>query len=327
MKNINKFIVMCVVLVSVVFSLTGCVKPYDKPELITIEANQTAFLIPLVGDTTEQASFESEELLASARVATKEIQIPHRWVQTGRMNWTGEWRASAKLIVVDRTPVTREWNSSKNGGTSSQNQAIYAESKESIGFSVGMNISAQIYTEQDAVTFLYSYNNMPLSLIMDTEIRSRVETKFVEECANYTLNEILTNKDTILKEIRNDVIPYFEKKGITITVLGMKDGIEYDDPAIQTAINEKFSSEQKLTTQNNENAVTISKAQAEAEAAILKAQAEAETVKIESEAQAEANRKIAASLTPELIEKIKYEQWNGELPQITGDSTPIISIE
>ena len=39
-----------------------------------------------------------------------------------------------------------------------------------------------------------------------------------------------------------------------------------------------------------------------------------------------ANRKIAASLTNELIEKIKYEQWNGELPTVTG-STPIISLE
>ena len=28
----------------------------------------------------------------------------------------------------------------------------------------------------------------------------------------------------------------------------------------------------------------------------------------------------------ELIEKIKYEQWNGELPTVTG-STPIISLE
>ena len=47
------------------------------------------------------------------------------------------------------------------------NQAIYAESKESIGFSVGMNCSAQIYTEQDAVKFLYSYNNKSLADIMD----------------------------------------------------------------------------------------------------------------------------------------------------------------
>ena len=47
---------------------------------------------------------------------------------------------------------------------------------------------------------------------------------------------------------------------------------------------------------------------------------------IAAEAQAEANRKIAASLTPELIEKIKYEQWNGELPTVQGDTATIVDI-
>lgn len=35
---------------------------------------------------------------------------------------------------------------------------------------------------------------------------------------------------------------------------------------------------------------------------------------------------IASSLTPELIEKMKYEAWNGELPTVTGGSS-IITIE
>lgn len=297
--------------------VTGCgfIKPYDKPEFVTIEASQTAFLIPLVGDTTDQASFQSEALLAQAKVATKEIQIPHRWVQTGRLRGVGEWRQAAKLIIVDRTPVTREWNSAKDNGTSAKNQAIYAESKESIGFSVGMNISAQIYTEDDAVKFLYSYNNKSLADIMDTEIRARVESDFVEMTANYSLNDILQNKETIMKSVRDDVTTYFEDKGITITVLGMKDGIEYDDQAIQTAINEKFSSEQKLVTQENNNKVTISKAEADAQAKIMAAEAEAE-----------ANAKIAESLTPTLVEKMKVEKWNGSVPQVQGSGSTIIDM-
>lgn len=326
MKKMRKMIVLSMV-IGVMLSLTGCVKPYDKPEFVTIEASQTAFLIPLTGDTTSQASFESEELLAEAKVATKEIQIPHRWVQTGRMSWSGEWRPSAKLIIVERTPETREWNSSKDSGTSNKNQAIYAESKESIGFSVGMNISAQIYTEDDAVKFLYSYNNKSLEQIMDTEIRARVESDFVEQCAKYSLNDILANKEEIMKAVRDDVTTYFKDKGITITVLGMKDGIEYDDPTIQAAINEKFSSEQKLVTQENNNKVAIAKAEAEAQAKIKAAEGEAEALRIASEAEAEANKKISESLTQALIDKIKYERWNGELPEVTGNTTPIINLD
>ena len=297
----NKIIAMLLTLVMCCTMFTGCVKPYDTPEFVTIEPHQTAFLIPLVGDTSNQASFESEEMLMQAKVAAKEIEIPHRWVQTGRFSWRGEWRDSMTLIVVDRSPVTREWSSTDGVGTSAVNQAIYAESSESIGFSAGMNCSAQIYSEEDAVKFLYCYNNKPLSEIMDSEIRARVESKFVEECASRTLNEVLTEKEEIMDNVRDDVTTYFEARGITITVLGMKDGLEYDDATIQKSINDKFSSEMKLTTQKNENERIIS----------------------EAEAKAEANRILSESLTDEVLKQQMYEKWNGELPKVTGGDTMI----
>ena len=297
----KKIIAMLLTLVMCCTMFTGCVKPYDTPEFVTIEPHQTAFLIPLVGDTSNQASFESEEMLMQAKVAAKEIEIPHRWVQTGRFSWRGEWRDSMTLIVVDRSPVTREWSSTDGVGTSAVNQAIYAESSESIGFSAGMNCSAQIYSEEDAVKFLYCYNNKPLSEIMDSEIRARVESKFVEECASRTLNEVLTEKEEIMDNVRDDVTTYFEARGITITVLGMKDGLEYDDATIQKSINDKFSSEMKLTTQKNENERIIS----------------------EAEAKAEANRILSESLTDEVLKQQMYEKWNGELPKVTGGDTMI----
>ena len=305
MKKFKKLFAVGLILI-MAFSMTGCgfIKPYDKPELVTIEASQTAFLIPLVGDSGDQASFESEELLQQAKVATKEIQIPHRWVKTGRLPGSGQWRAAAKLIIVERTPVTREWSSTEDTGTSVKNQAIFAESKESIGFSVGMNISAQIYTENDAVKFLYSYNNKSLEEIMDSEIRARVESDFVEQCAKYSLNDILKSKEEIMDYVRKDVTDYFAEKGITITVLGMKDGLEYDSAEIQKSIDEKFSSEQKLITQENLNKATISAAEAEAKA----------------------NKLISESLTKELVEKQKIEKWNGVLPQVTSNGNAIIDM-
>lgn len=298
----KKRITLSVLLFLVAFALASCVRPYDKPEFVTIEPSQTAFLIPLVGDTETQASFESEELLANAKVAMKEVQIPHRWVQTGRRDWVGEWRPTMRLIVVERKPETREWNNTDGTGTSTVNQAIYAESSESIGFSVGMNCSAQIDTEDDAVKFLYSYNNKPLAEVMDTEIRARVESVFVEECAKRSLNDILREKEAIMEAVREDVMGYFENKGITITVLGMKDGLEYDDAAIQQSINEKFSSEQRLTTQENENKRIIS----------------------EAEAIAKANDIISKSITENILRKEYIDKWDGVMPKYTGDGANIM---
>ena len=314
MKKKCKKLIVLTLMSLLVFAMTGCRKPYDTPEFITIEASQTAFLIPLTGDTSEQASFASEELLEQAKIATKEIQIPHRWVQTGRANWSGEWRDSAKLIVVERKPVTREWASSKETATGNENKAIFAESIESVGFYVGMNCSAQI-NEEDATKFLYRYNNKPLEEIIDTDIRSMVEKEFNDECGQYGIEEIRKEKSNIMDKVVKNVSDHFKEYGITITVLGMKEGISYENAEIQKAIDEKFSSEQMIITQQNLNEVAVSKAKAEAEAKLLAAEAEAE-----------ANRKIAASLTPELIEKIKYEKWDGKLPEVEGADATIIDM-
>lgn len=313
MKNIKK-IVLVVLMLVMVMSLAGCRKPYDKPEFVTIEASQTAFLIPLVGDTGDQGVFESEELLTEAKVATKEVQIPHRWVQTGRQSWTGEWRPSAKLIIVERKPVSRSWESGESTATSS-NKAIFGETSDNIGIYVGMNCTAMI-EEKDAVKFLYRYNNTPLETIIDTDIKKMVEDRFNIETAKYASTELGAKKGEIMEAVKTYVVDYFKNYGITITVLGLKEGISFENPAIQAAIDEKFASEQKLEIQQNENAANIAKAEAEAEAMLMLANA-----------QAEANRILAESLTDEILAQMYYEKWNGELPYIYGaDGTPLIQV-
>lgn len=294
--------VMCV-------ALTGC---GVKKEVHTIQPHETAFLIPF-DDVNNQASFESEQMLSQAKVAAKQVYVTYSKKRLTTFDIFGTWVPDNMLIVVDRTPVTREWSSSKDIGTSTKNQAIYAESKESIGFSVGINCSAQINTEDDAVKFLYSYNNKSLSDIMDTEIRAMVEACFNEEASKYTMSEFLEKKADIMEYVRNYVTDYFADRGITITVLGMKDGVMYEDSSVQDAINAAFVADQKAEAQKIENNTLIEKTNAEAEAKLIEANAEAE-----------ANKKIAESLTPELLEKEKYEKWNGQLPTVSSDSANAI---
>ena len=310
----KKIFALVFVLVMVCCLFTGCRKPYDVPELITIEASQTAFLIPLIGDTGNQGVFESEELLLEAKVATKEIQIPHRWVQTGRKDWNGEWRPSAALIIVERKPVSRSWESGDSAATSA-NRAVFGETSDNIGIYVGMNCTAMI-EEKDAAKFLYRYNNTPLETVIDTDIKKLVEDRFNVETAKYTSTELGAVKGTIMEAVKNYVVDYFKNYGITITVLGLKEGISFENPAIQAAIDEKFASEQKLVIQQNENEANIAKAEAEAKAKIMLAEAEAK-----------ANQLLADSLTPEILAQMYYEKWDGKLPYLYGaDGNTMIQV-
>ena len=313
--KIKKLIVLLLVLVMTCTMFTGCRKPYDTPEFVTIEASQTAFLIPLIGDTTDQGAFDSEELLNEHKIATKEIQIPHRWVQTGRRDWVGDWRPSARLIIVERKPVSRSWESGDSAAVSS-NKAIFGETSDNIGIYVGMNCTAMI-EETDATKFLYRYNNTPLETIIDTDIKKMVEDRFNIETAKYTSTELGAKKGEIIEAVKEYVTTYFKEYGITITVLGLKEGISFENPAIQNAIDEKFASEQELVIQQNKNEANLAKAEADAQATIMSAQA-----------QAEANRLLAESLTSALLEQMYYEKWDGKLPYIYGGDgmTPIVQV-
>lgn len=305
MKKFIRLFMLMTMLVLCVLSFVSCRKPYDKPEFKTIEASQTAFLVPLIGDTSDQGAFDSEELLLETKVATKEIQIPHRWVQTGRQSWTGEWRPSATLIIVERKPVSRSWESGESTADSS-NKAIFGETADNIGIYVGMNCTAMI-EEKDAAKFLYRYNNTPLETIIDTDIKKMVEDRFNIEAALVMSTDLGVKKGEIMEKVKNYVVDYFKDYGITITVLGLKEGISFENPEIQKALDAKFASEQELVIQQNKN-----------EAAIAKAQAEAEAVIIAAKAQAEANETLAKSITDAILEQMYYEKWDGKLPNVYG---------
>lgn len=165
--------------------------------------------------------------------------------------------------------------------------------------------------------------------IKDSFIKPKVVAWTQEVSANYPVTDIFGDKRTeINAELDTYLREKFDQYGIIIDTVNFTD-ISVDDETA-AAIQKKVTAQQELELANIEK--QTAKVQAEkdrevaqinAEKAVIEAEAKAETLRIAAEAEADANRKIAASLTNELIEKIKYEQWNGELPTVTG-STPII---
>ena len=126
----------------------------DLPEYIEIMPNQSAFLIPLTGATKEgQASFMSETFLNENKVAMKRITIPHTLLKTGLME-QDKYIPASRLLLVDRTPVTREWVSAGQRGTSNKDEGFRFESAESINMESGIVLSAFV-KEEDAAKFVY----------------------------------------------------------------------------------------------------------------------------------------------------------------------------
>jgi regulator of protease activity HflC (stomatin/prohibitin superfamily) len=324
------------------------IRPYDTPEFVEIGSSESAFLIPLEGDTTNQAAFHSVKFLEQKKVAAKRIQITHRWNQTGFAPTSGQWIPIVRLIKVDRRPITREWTRSAKTGTSAKDEAIAAESRESVNFSIGVSCTAHI-PEELAAVFLYSYPSKSLAEMLDMEVRARIHQVIAEEAGKYDLVELPSKKNDIMKVVREDVVPFFQKKGIDITTLAVLGGLSFDNPEIQKAIDDaakggqlKTAAEARRVAQEVENRTTLLAAEGKAAAAKREAQARVEAAQIQAEgeakirlraaeAEAEALRKLAdakayeaakANESPETYLRLKgleaeiqrWKQWDGRYP-------------
>lgn len=317
-------------------TLTGCVKSYDKPEYVEIDTSETGFLIPLEGNTNDQTKFESVDYLQARKVATKRVQIVHRWNQEGRLPGTGQWFATVRLVKVNRSPITREWTA--EGKHVSGDKAIWIESADSVGFSMGFTCTAFI-DEKDAATFLYWYPSGSLANVMDGEVRGRIQQGAAEVAARYPLDGLRAKKQEIVDAVKLDLTTFFTKRGITITTVGMFGGMTYENPAIQKSIDETFIAQQlkvvsaaKLEAQLKENERIQLEATATAEKSRLEAKGKGDARLEEAKAEAEAinmvNKAVVGS-GPMLmqirqleVEKARVEKWNGQFPQMMMGTNP-----
>lgn len=291
-------------------ALAGCSsisgRPYATPILKDISPSQTAFLVPLIGDTTQQAKFDSEGNLNKLKVASKQIEIPQRWLQTGRMQNTGEWIPSAQLIVLERKPVSREWTKDQGTGTSNNNQSFQAETRDSNTFTAEMTCNAQI-DEDQAVKFLYRFNTKSLDEVLDQDVRHMIASRFSEECAKYNADQFLVHKQDIMTSVRSAVIPFFKDRGINITVLGMIGDIKWANEKIQAALDDKFTAEQEKIAAVQRQAQAVAEAQSRAKVAQFMATAEGQ------KQQAFELQKLSLE-----VEKTKWSKWSGNFPTVMG---------
>lgn len=262
--NMKKKVVLPIVLTGVIMTSAGCVKPYNEPKFVEIEANQTAFVIPLEGKTSDQGKFESESYLAKSQVATKRIEIPRKWVQTGRMTWRGKYVDTVRVLVVDRFPQTREW--------AGEAGAFVGESKDSIKFNQGLSATAQIL-EEDAATFLYQYSGKDLQTVMDNEIRNYIGSVLLEKYSTKTIDDIRADKGDVISYVRSKVEPYFKQRGITLSNIGYVGDLKYLQAGIQEAINKDFIAQQEKKAQDTINKKNEEQAISEAKQAVQKANA------------------------------------------------------
>ena len=326
--NGSKLGMLCMV-IFMMFNLTGCGDP-KLPMIVEVHPSETAFVIPLEGNTSSQGKMMSAEYLSQMKVATKRIYLAQTKISTGRLWYEYKWKPTDRVITVDRKPITFVWeNKNGDGETNKNDNDINVESRDSIAFGVGISITAHI-KEQDAALFLYSFPSGNLRSVLNDSIKSKTSEDLSLLFAQYDLEgtpEIVDENGVVIQKLvegarqrkglivaqsKKNLTEFFAKRGVTIDTFGLIGGLRYDDKQIQKAINDNFQSELDIVNKRNERL-----AQEEVNDKQI-AQSAADLESANNFLQAADSRKQMVQLEVDMINaqaRLKWaENWDGKLP-------------
>lgn len=236
-----------------------------------------------------------------------------------------------KKVTTYSIGLEQSYLSSDKKGDSENDESFSIPTSDGKTVRVNLEFSYRFDESRVAQTFTM-FKGKNGETVKNTFIKPKIIAWTQEVSAQYPVTDIFGDKRT---EINAELDKYLRDKfgpyGIIIDTVNFTD-ISVDEETA-AAIQKKVNAQQELELANIEAQtaqVQANKdkevAQIQAEKAIIEANAKAETTRIAAQAEADANREVAASLTPELIEKIKYERWNGQVPTVTGGSS-IVSID
>ncbi len=232
--------------------------------------------------------------------------------------------APTKHVTKYTVGIEQSYLTADDRGDSDKDESFVASSTEGKAITIDLTFTYQYDAEYIADVFT-KFKGKSGTEVKDSFIKPNVISWTKEIVAKYKVADILGSKRA---DINADITNYLAEKAkpyhiiisnaslINITV----------DEQTEKAINDKIKATQDAERQAIENQMNIDKATADAESKRIEAQGKADALKIEADAEAEANKKINTSLTENIIRQQYIDKWNGELPKVSGDSSPIVDI-
>jgi regulator of protease activity HflC (stomatin/prohibitin superfamily) len=236
-----------------------------------------------------------------------------------------------KKVTTYSIGIEQSYLSSEKIGDSKEDESFNIPTSDGKTVKVNLEFSYRFDPERVADTFV-QFKGRSGEEIKDTFIKPKIIAWTQEVSANYPVTDIFGDQRTAINaELDVYLKNKFDGYGIIIDTVNFTD-ISVDDETA-AAIQKKVTAQQELELATIEAETAKIQAEKDREVAKIQAEQKKEVAQIEAErllvtanAEAEANRIVSESLTDRLIEKQKLEKWDGKLPQVSGNSTPIISI-
>jgi regulator of protease activity HflC (stomatin/prohibitin superfamily) len=151
--------------------------------------------------------------------------------------------------------------------------------------------------------------------------------------ATHNAAEVLLKRPIIKNEVQQALAAYLNKYGIELKEAALAN-IRFDaayEKAVEAKQIEEQKAEQKryeLIQAQRQAEIVAATAKGKGDAALAEARGVADALRIKGEAEAAYNARVAASLTPVLIQQQYLARWDGRLPQYTfsGNAVPFVQL-
>lgn len=159
----------------------------------------------------------------------------------------------------------------------------------------------------------------------DVILMPTVQEGMKSVCAKYNAEQLITKRASVADEIKTELAGKVSEYGIEIEKFNI---VNFDfSKEFNEAIEAKQVAEQNYLKTKTEQNQAIVVAEAEAKKKVIAAEADAKAIKARADAQAAANKTIAESLSPTLIQYQTIEKWNGVVPKVAGSANPLLTMD
>ena len=213
------------------------------------------------------------------------------------------------------------WTRDRTEGSPNDDSFTF-QTKE--GLNVNTDVGISYHINADKIDTIFQKYRKGIHEITDTVLRSSVRDAFNKASSTKDIESIYgSGKASLMDEVTEIVRGQMGSVGIEVENLYLVGNMRLPETVVES-INRKIQATQM--TQQRENEVAQSKAEAqkaieaargEAESKLALARAEAESIEIKGE---------ALRANPNVIELTKIERWDGVLPQYMTGSVPFINI-
>lgn len=200
------------------------------------------------------------------------------------------------------------------------NEEITFTTADQLQVSADISLAYQLLADK-VPAFYVQFRSDDLDKFTHGFLRNLAREKFDNAAGHYRIEQIMGDNGPFLREVRAELQQALDPIGVELQQFGFI-GAPRPPASVIESINMKVQATQIAIQKENE----VRQAKADAEKRVAEAEGYARALETRSRAEAEANRRIAESLTPTLIEGWKIQKWNGALPQVSG-AVPMVQVK